>query len=191
MNTYKVSEVISFKKTNEAFGGLSNMAAGFPIVINNIGILTSEALYQACRFPHLPEIQKKIIEQKSPMAAKMVGKPYRIHSRSDWDEVRVDIMRWCLKIKLVQNFVGFGRLLASTGDKIIVEESRKDTFWGAIKSKKEPDFFVGTNQLGQLLVELRKEYIDEGNKPEILIVEPIHILDFKLLGYTIETISSN
>lgn len=191
MNTYKISEVISFRKTNEAFGGLSNMAAGFPIIINNTRILTSEALYQACRFPHLPEIQKKIIEQKSPMAAKMVGKPYRIHSRSDWDVVQVNIMRWCLKIKLAQNFVDFGRLLASTGNRIIVEESRKDTFWGAIKSKKEPDFLVGTNQLGKLLVELREEYINEGNTPEILIVEPIRILDFKLLGHTIDTISAN
>ena len=53
-----------FKKNNDEFGGLSNMATGFPLSINGIQIKTTEALYQACRFPHLPEIQKKIIEQK-------------------------------------------------------------------------------------------------------------------------------
>jgi len=191
MNTYKVSEVISFRKTKEVFGGLSNMAAGFPLIINDSRILTSEALYQACRFPHLPEIQKKIIEQKSPMAAKMVGKPYRIYSRSDWDEVRVDIMRRCLKIKLYQNFADFGRVLTSTGNKEIVEESTRDRFWGAVKSKENPSLLVGINQLGQLLTELREEFVYTGNKPELLIAEPIHILDFKLLGHTIEIVSAH
>ncbi len=51
-----------FKKNNEEFGALSNMATGFPLRVNGVQIRTAEALYQVCRFPHMPEIQEKIIE---------------------------------------------------------------------------------------------------------------------------------
>ena len=40
-----------FRKTKERFGALSNMAGGFPLHVNGVKIRTSEALYQACRFP--------------------------------------------------------------------------------------------------------------------------------------------
>ena len=52
-----------FKKNNEEFGALSNMATGFPLRVNGVDIRTTEALYQACRFPHLPEIQEKILRE--------------------------------------------------------------------------------------------------------------------------------
>ena len=71
VRTYERSRSVVFRKTREEFGGLSNMASGFPLEINGLRVLTSEALYQACRFPHLPEVQKQILEQASPMAAKM------------------------------------------------------------------------------------------------------------------------
>ncbi len=86
--TYRRAEVVVVYKTKESFGGLSNMAAGFPLQINGIRIPTSEALYQACRFPHLPEVQKEIIGQHSPMTAKMKSKPHRKNTRPDWDRVR-------------------------------------------------------------------------------------------------------
>jgi predicted NAD-dependent protein-ADP-ribosyltransferase YbiA (DUF1768 family) len=86
---YKRAESAVFSKTKEAFGGLSNMAAGFPIRVNGVRILTSEALYQASRFPHLPDVQRLIIEQLSPMTTKMKSKPYRKDSRPDWDRVRI------------------------------------------------------------------------------------------------------
>ena len=65
------------------------------------------------------------------MTAKMVSKPHRKDSRSDWDEVRVQIMRWCLRVKLAQHWETFGELLLSTGERPIVEESSRDPFWGA------------------------------------------------------------
>ena len=91
--TYERSKCAVFLKTAEQFGGLSNMAGGYILTINGVRILTSEALYQACRFPHLSEVQKLIIGQTSPMTAKMKSKPYRKDSRPDWDTVRVKIMR--------------------------------------------------------------------------------------------------
>src|SRR5205814_1777426 len=116
---------------------------------------TSEALYQACRFPHRADVQKLILAERSPMGAKMRSKPYRSDSRSDWEQVNVVVMHWCLRVKLAQNWKAFGTLLLSTGDKPIVEESHRDTFWGAKKEKSAPDTLIGQNVLGRLLMELR------------------------------------
>lgn len=169
---------IVFRKTSEAFGGLSNMAPGFPLVVNGHPILTSEALYQACRFPHLPEVQQLILDQASPMTAKMVAKPHRAHSRPDWDALRVQIMRWCLRVKLAQNWGAFSVLLLSTGENPIVEESHRDDFWGA--RPDDPETLIGHNVLGRLLMELR-QHIREGAPPDLLVVPPLEIPDFLLL----------
>jgi len=115
--TYSRKDSVVFLKTDEPFGGLSNMAGGYPIHVNGVRILTSEALYQVCRFPHLPDVQKLIIGQVSPMTAKMRSKPYRKDSRPDWDQVRVRIMRWSLRMKLANNWNTFSALLLKTGDR--------------------------------------------------------------------------
>jgi ribA/ribD-fused uncharacterized protein len=182
---YNANECCVFRKTKEQYGGLSNMASGFPIVVNRVKILSSEALYQACRFPHLTEIQKKIIAERSPMTAKMVGKPFRSDSRNDWDEIRIKIMRWCLRVKLAQNFVEFGRLLETTSEKPIVEDSSKDDFWGAIRKKENENILEGVNALGRLLMELRQFYNEKRYSYEMFVVEPLPIPDFKLFGQEI------
>jgi ribA/ribD-fused uncharacterized protein len=175
--TYNPADAAVFCKTKERFGGLSNMAGGFPLRVNEINILTSEALYQACRFPTLPEVQRLIIEQRSPMTAKMKSKPYRHQSRPDWEEVRVRIMRWCLRVKLAQNWVAFGDLLLSTDSLPIVELSTKDDFWGA--KVQEDGTLVGRNALGRLLMWLREE-LKRATGEDLKRVEPVCIADFLL-----------
>lgn len=182
---YRRDHAAVFLKTREQFGGLSNMASGFPLRVNGVAIRTSEALYQACRFPHRPELQAKIIEQASPMTAKMVGKPFRDDSRPDWDRVRTKIMRWCLRLKLAQNYPAFSELLLSTGDQPIVEQSRKDDFWGA--KPVDGDGLIGCNILGRLLMELR-ETVRSSDPAELRVVEPLALSDFLLLGRPIEAI---
>ena len=174
---YNRQQSIVFLKTKERFGGLSNMAGGYPLRVNDIDVLTSEALYQACRFPHLPEVQSTIIAQKSPMAAKMKSKSYRRDSRDDWNQINVKVMRWCLRVKLAQNWDKFGKLLRETGDMPIVEESKRDSFWGA--KPIDENTLVGTNVLGRLLMELRSEYLKQDNK-HLLIVNPPEIENFLL-----------
>jgi ribA/ribD-fused uncharacterized protein len=185
---YNANECCVFRKTKEIYGGLSNMASGFPLKVNGVQILTSEAIYQACRFPHLPDIQEKIIKEKSPMSAKMVGKPYRNNSRADWENTRIKIMRWCLRVKLAQNFFEFGKLLESTFDKPIVEDSSKDDFWGAIRDKQDESILNGTNALGRLLMELRQSYNEKRYNYELFVIEPLNIPNFTLFGQNIETI---
>ena len=187
VRTYDRAESVVFLKTKERFGGLSNMAPGFPLRVNRVRIRTSEALYQACRFPHMPEVQQLIIGENSPMTAKMHSKPYRRVSRHDWDFVRVKIMRWSLRVKLAQNWREFGRLLLSTGDRPIVEQSRKDDFWGA--KVADDGTLVGMNVLGRLLMELREQL--NGDEAESLrFIEPLAISDFLLFGQPIEAVQA-
>lgn len=185
VRTYDRETSVIFLKTNERFGGLSNMAGGFPLRVNGVGIRTSEALYQACRFPHMPEVQHKIIDAGSPMTAKMLSKPFRKETRSDWGSVRVNVMRWNLRVKLAQNWRNFGRLLLTTGDCPIVEQSRKDDFWGA--KVADDGSLIGMNVLGRLLMELREQL--RGPEAETLqFIEPLHISEFLLFRQPIETI---
>jgi ribA/ribD-fused uncharacterized protein len=184
--TYNRQECITFRKTAERFGGLSNMAGGYLLNVNGIKILTSEALYQACRFPHLPEVQQLIIAERSPMTAKMRSKPYRDNSRPDWDLVRTRMMRWCLRVKLVQNWNKFSKLLLDTRDLPIVEDSRKDDFWGAKPGDEE--ILTGANVLGRLLMQLR-EQLKHGEISHQTIVEPLDIPNFLLYGQVIPPIS--
>ena len=185
VRTYERASSVVFLKTDEPFGGLSNMAGGYPLRVNGIRIFTSEALYQVCRFPHRPDVQRLIIEQRSPITAKMKSKPYRQDSRPDWDRVRVNVMRWSLRVKLAQNWRTFSALLLKSGDRPIVEQSRKDDFWGA--KAQEDGTLVGMNVLGRLLMELR-ELVKSKEHDALLRVAPMDIPDFLLAGQLIEFI---
>jgi ribA/ribD-fused uncharacterized protein len=142
--TYRQENIISFCRTKDEYGYLSNMAAGYPITINGNTILTSEALYQACRFPDYPDIQREIIAAKSPMTAKMISRKYNDKTRADWEAVKVNIMYACILLKFLLT-VGENRTFHNIP---IVEISTKDSFWGAIPNKGE---ITGQNVLGQLL----------------------------------------
>ena len=85
-------ELAIFKKTHEQWGGYSNMASGYPLIINDIKIRSSEALYQALKYTDYPEIQLKILEQTSPMTAKMIAKPFKEFIRPDFEVIKIRIM---------------------------------------------------------------------------------------------------
>jgi len=177
--TYLRREAVVFHKTKERWGELSNMASGFPLVVVGSVWPSSEALYQACRFPHLPDVQLSIAQQTSAMAAKMKSKPHRSESREDWPRIRVRIMRWVLRVKLAQHMNSFGGVLLATGDASIVERSTKDRYWGAMES--EDGTLEGENVLGRLLMELRDE-LRTRTRDELAIVAPPRVDHFLLLG---------
>ena len=185
VRTYLAKDCIAFRKTNEAFGGLSNMAPGFPIEILGTKILTAEALYQACRFPGHPALQPDIIAQHSPMCAKDLSRRYQYLTRPDWEDVRVKVMKWSLRAKLLCNWDKFGELLKSTGTKIIVEDSSRDLFWGAARKGLT---YTGVNALGRLLMELRGQYLELERRDHVQLL-PLNIPDFLLLGQLIETLN--
>lgn len=150
---YKKNECVTFKSTKGKNGALSNMAPGFPLLIDEQPIKTAEALYQSLRFPCHPEIQKRIIDYPSPISAKKYGRTHLDKSRPDWNVHRFKIMKFCIELKLFQNMENFSKALLETDDLPIVEYTDKDKVWGATD---EGDYYVGTNALGRLLMELRE-----------------------------------
>ncbi len=187
IRSYKKTDSIVFAKTKEPFGGLSNMAAGFPLFVNNNNIRTSEALYQACKFPLFPEIQQEIIEQKSPKLAKEISRKYPQYVRQDWDTkgIKFLIMDWCLRVKLLQNYALFSRLLLETEDLPIVEYSNQDAVWGALDQGNGE--LVGINALGRLLMKLR----DEAKKqPQPTVLLPPNVHGFLLYNNPIDIVHS-
>jgi ribA/ribD-fused uncharacterized protein len=190
VDSYRRTQCAVFRKTNEQFGGLSNMAAGFPLWVNGIEIRTSEAAYQAARFPHLPDVQREILAQASPMAAKMKGKPHRHDSRPNFDADRVQIMWWSLRVKLACNPTRFSQLLASTGERPIVEDSHKDTYWGSVAVKDNPTLLRGANVLGRLLIALR-DLVGTFDPRIWQVVAPPAIPGFTLFGNPIGIIDGS
>ncbi|KRD06356.1 hypothetical protein ASE21_19505 [Flavobacterium sp. Root901] len=174
---YKKTECITFKSTKGKYGGLSNMAPNFHIYLDGCLIKTTEALYQALRFPKNPEIQKEIINFPSPIAAKRFGRTKLDKSRKDWNKHRFKIMKFCIELKLLQNKDSFSEVLLATNNLPIVEYTEKDKVWGAID---EGDFYVGTNALGRLLMELRESL--NNNSFELTIPD---VKDFTFLGKAI------
>jgi ribA/ribD-fused uncharacterized protein len=181
---YNPNEVISFRKTTEAFGGLSNMASGYGIYVNSIIIPSAEHLYQAMRYPLIPDIQHEIISQDNGMKAKTISNKYKEkYSRPDWEKIQFKVMRWVLEIKLSQNWEKFGQLLLQTGNKSIVEFTIEDKVWGA---RKTGNNLEGVNALGRLLMVIRQDYVFTNNRP--YCVEPINIPAFLLYNNPIGTI---
>lgn len=181
--TYPQSESIIFHKTTSEFGGLSNMAGGYNLNINEIIIPSAEHLYQACRFPNHPKIQFDIINEASPMNAKWIGRKHIDLTRKDWDDVRFKIMQWVLEVKLSQNWNTFGKLLEETGNKNIVELTPKSKIWGAVK---DGDTLTGVNALGRLLMYTRDKYVKTQDYQRC--IQPLVIPDFLLFGHQIEMV---
>ena len=176
--TYVKAEVAAFRRNKDNYGTLSNMYPT-PLMVGDLEIRTSEALYQACKVPSRPDIQQIIIDQKSPMMAARKGRSCP-DIREDWMAQRVNIMYWCLLVKLVQS-PKFNFVLESTADMDIVENSTKDSFWGA---KPDASYLIGQNVLGQLLMKVRNEM--RSGLPDAVF--PLQIPDFYLLGLQIPEI---
>ena len=169
-------------RVKEEWGELSNMSNDFPLTVAGISVGSSEAPYQAMRFPHQPEWQKEVLDAGHAMAAKLKSKKEKRRdtgSRPDWNAVNLDVMRWVMRVKLAQHFKTIGRLLRATRDKAVVELSKKDRFWGAVEG--DDGVLRGENHLGRLLMELRAEVLAKP-EAELLRVEPPTIPDFMLLG---------
>lgn len=185
--TYNIPDCAVFSKTTGLYGGLSNMAAGYSLFVNEINIANTEILYQCCRFPLFPKLQEDMISIENPMEAKKLARKYDKYTRQDWNVVKVDVMKWCLKVKLIQNRDNFSTLLRSTSGKQIVEYSTKDPFWGALPLGN--DQLQGKNVLGRLLVEVRETIVLKDQ--ELNSVAPLTIPAFLLFNNPIETIHNS
>ena len=147
---------VCFNRRSVRYSNLSNMAQGFPVVVAGQRYVSVEHVYQGSRFTDDSERRKLVLAEPTPLGAKKrARRALAGEIREDWDDVKSSIMANCLRLKAEQH-VAFRRLLQSTGDLILVEESSRDDWWGAIPVSDTE--LEGRNMLGLLLMELRIEF---------------------------------
>lgn len=144
------SEVESFCKTREKNGILSNMANGYGYEDGGLRWNSSEAQYQAARFPHNPDLQERIRAETNAFSAKIVAHEHVKETRPDWKDVNMQMMAYVITRRL--QVPAFAEALKATAGKPIVELSVKDPHWGA---QPRGDQLVGRDALGHLLTQLR------------------------------------
>lgn len=179
--SYIKGEVASFFRTSETFGAFSNMHAGFPFRIASCDVYSTEALYQALRFPHLPDFQKEIINQEKPVPAKRHSYKRVTDTRPDWFEQNFNIMRYVLEIKCAFYPEEMRVLFAKTAGKSIVEISSRDDFWGTFE---KDGLLQGKNVLGRLWMERREIHLEHPADEPIEVDRP-SFPDAILCGQTI------
>lgn len=164
---------VVYTRIGESLQGLSNMSGGFPLLINgSIRVPNAENLFQALKFPDYPEIQGQVLSQQSPMGARILSSRLtnKTRVRPDWEEIQLEVMAFCIRAKLIWNWVGFGKLLREvTGKEILETSSKTDAFWGVVTTT---DGHRGENHLGALLMGLRDEYLSEDNEVLHLLTPP-------------------
>lgn len=111
---------------------------------------TSEALYHWHKFPARASIRDAIRTSASAHDAFKIAERNREYLRADWDAVKVDVMRNILRAKVNQHEY-VRRKLIETGDRELVENSWRDSFWGWGPNRD------GQNFLGKLWMEIRAE----------------------------------
>ena len=132
--------------TQKKWSDLSNFADS-PFELDGKKWKTVEHYFQAQKTLDEKE-QEKIRKSFKPKIAKKLGREVKL--RSDWEEVKVDIMRKALNEKF--DDYEFQKLLLATKDRAICEDASWDKFWGTGKYRSTGP---GKNMLGQLLMELR------------------------------------
>lgn len=155
MTIYVENDCAIIYRNRDTFGGLSNMHFDYPLMWMDEMWASSEALYQALRYPHNKKARDAIRKEVSAMDAKHKAYEFITETRPDWDMVKVGFMEHVLRLKVSQHPMKIGALLDLSSDKPIVEKSRRDDFWGA-----KPDGYgklEGQNVLGLLWMLIREE----------------------------------
>lgn len=128
---------------------LSNFSS-FEVVLYGGIWKTVEHVYQAAKFED-NEIKKRIQNARSSHDAMKLAKiVYNNQKRVGWYDVKLQIMEDICRAKLSQHFYVQKKLL-QTGDRELIENSPRDSFWGWGPNKD------GKNHLGKIWMKLREE----------------------------------
>lgn len=143
---FEMSNEIYFYRVNDSYGVFSNFyKCGF--TVDSIYWPTVEHYFQAQKF-HDDFLQEKIRNFSSPMDAAKEGRNRQNPLRSDWEDVKDDIMRLAVLEKFKQN-ESVKKILLSSGDSLLIEHTINDSYWAAGGDGS------GKNMLGVILMETR------------------------------------
>lgn len=119
---------------------------------------TSEHAFQAAKTLDVEE-RLKIKACKTPGKAKKLGR--KVTLRSDWEEVKIDIMEEIVTAKFMQNS-NIAKKLLDTGSQYLIEGNTwGDKFWGCVYENNK---WVGHNHLGTILMKIRKKLNENLNR---------------------------
>ena len=155
---YPAEQTIGFSFTVAEWGILSNFAKT-PMVVKEVEFACVEQLFHYIRLNNEME-RAEYLKLTPNMGLKMKAKAFKKRGveRSDWREIAVDVMRFCLNHKY-QASAEFRKALADSSDKYIVEDEsnrkKKPDSWGAVLDAVTGEYY-GKNIMGRLLMELRE-----------------------------------
>lgn len=139
---------IKFYNTKNEYGAFSNFSR-HSVDLDGKTWPTSEHYYQAKKFLDY-DTQEMIRALKSPGQAAKEGRKRSLPLRSDWEEVKDDVMRDAIRAKFTQH-EDLKELLLSTDQEYLIEDSPVDYYWGCGADGS------GKNMLGRILMEIRSE----------------------------------
>ena len=145
------------------FRAFSNDAE-YPIEIEGISYPTVEHYYQAMKAREFgdTESEKRILEARTPKAAKAIGRKVTNFMKEVWDEKRREVMLRAVKAKFIQH-PELQKKLTETGKRQIGKADPRNTFWGigtgvASEKSSTPSKWRGQNQLGKMLMAFREDF---------------------------------
>lgn len=118
--------------------------------------MTSEHAYHSEKFDD-PELIEGLKNTRSAHDALKLTYTNKDKYRKGWDEVKLGIMKEILHAKVAQHPYVKKKLLES-GDKELIENSWRDSYWGWGLDKN------GENHLGKLWMEVRTEVRADDNQ---------------------------
>jgi N-glycosidase YbiA len=139
---------LSFYRTGDEYGYMSNFSA-HPVEIDGKRWPTTEHYFQAQKYAGT-EHEERVRAAKKPGDAARLGRDHSLPLRSDWEQVKDDVMRVAVRAKFTQHEDLRAGLLA-TGEETLVEQTTDDHYWGCGSSG------TGKNMLGRILMEIRAE----------------------------------
>ena len=156
---YPAEQTIGFTSTAAEWGLLSNFAKT-PMVVNGVEFVCVEQMFHYIRLNSETE-RMEYLKVSPGMALKMKAKAFakRGLERSDWREIAVDVMRFCLNHKYASSEAFRKELERSKGKYIVEDESnrkKKPDSWGAVLDTATGEY-CGKNIMGRLLMELREK----------------------------------
>ena len=144
------NNIIEFYSEKGEYGEFSNFAS-YSIKLKGKTWKTTEHYFQAQKFTGT-EYEDKIRKANSPMKAAELGRTRKVKIRKNWDKIKDNIMYEGLKAKFTQH-ADLKELLLSTGNKVLIEHTENDNYWGDGGNGK------GKNRLGKLLMKIRSELL--------------------------------
>ena len=131
-----------------------------PVTLDGLTYPNAEAAFQAQKCQD-PEERVKYTLIRNPVVAKRMGKKEKLDV-AEWNAKAYDVMLSVVRAKF--SHPELAKLLLATGDRHIEEGNKwHDNVWGHCtceKCRQKP----GRNQLGRILMLVRSELRDAGNR---------------------------